>query len=400
MKREGHLFGRVADFHSLCAAVRRAARGKGSSHSAAEFVFGMEREVLKLQREILDGSYRPRPYRTFYISDPKPRTISAADFRDRVAHHSLCAVLEPLFERVAIFDSYACRLGKGSHAAARRAQAFGRRFGRFLKLDIRKFFETADHEVLKIGLRRLVKDAKLLELTSRIIDHGAPGSAPGKGLPIGNLTSQHFANFYLASLDHFIKEKLRVPGYLRYMDDFLLFADSKRFLSEGRQSIQEFVGNDLKLSIKSEATVHAPVSEGIPFLGLRIWPRLVRLDGSNKRRLISALRAGTKSLTSGELEEDLVSSLRSRLGHAEHADTLNFRRSLGELCESRSGSNTGSNRVIRGGSWSNDARNLRSANRNNDGPGDRWNNVGFRLVSSRPTAGCLASTDARPAPRT
>jgi hypothetical protein len=193
--------------------------------------------------------------------------------------------LEPFFERAAIFDSYACRPGKGSHAAVRRAQHFARRFDRFLKLDIRKFFENLDHEVLKISLRRLVKDARLLQLADRIIDHGAPGSAPGKGLPIGNLTSQHFANHYLTPLDHFVKEKLRIPGYLRYMDDILLFSDSKRFMSEAHQQIMDFLELKLKLQLKSEVTVHAPISEGIPFLGMRLWPQVIRLDGSGKLRL-------------------------------------------------------------------------------------------------------------------
>jgi retron-type reverse transcriptase len=338
MKRSGHLFEQVADFYALAAAARRAARGKGASLSAAAFIFNMEGEILRLQREILDGSYRPLPYRTFYISEPKPRTISAADFRDRVAHHALCAVLEPLFERAAISDSYACRPGKGSHRAVRKAQCFSRRFGRFLKLDIRKFFETLDHKVLKTDLRRLVKDPRLLELADRIIEHGAPGSPPGKGLPIGNLTSQHFANHYLTSLDHFIKGKLQVPGYVRYMDDFLLFSDSKNFLRGAHQTINEFVQRNLKLTLKSEATVHAPVSEGIPFLGLRLWPQIVRLDGSGKRRLIRALRLGTEGLVSGRLNEpDLAASLRSRLGHAEHADTLGLRRSLSGVMNFGSG---------------------------------------------------------------
>jgi len=338
MKRSGHLFEQVADFHALIAAAKRAARGKSESLSAAAFIFNMEGEVLRLQREILDGSYRPLPYRTFYISDPKPRTISAADFRDRVAHHALCAVLEPLFERAAIYDSYACRPGKGSHRAVRRAQQFSRRFGRFLKLDIRKFFESLDHEVLKAGVRRLVKDRRLLERADRIIAHGAPGSPSGKGLPIGNLTSQHFANHYLTPLDHFIKEKLRAPGYVRYMDDFLVFSDSKSFLRDAHERIREFVENDLKLKLKSEATVHAPVSEGIPFLGLRLWPQLLRLDGSGKRRLIRALRSGAERVIDGRLaEEDIAASLRSRLGHAEHADTLGLRRSLNELMSFGSG---------------------------------------------------------------
>jgi hypothetical protein len=334
MKRSGYLFEDVADFGALCAAARRAARGKGGTQSAAFFIFHLETEVLKLQREMLDGGYRPRPYRTFSVSDPKPRTISAADFRDRVAHHALCAALEPFFERAAIFDSYACRPGKGTHAAVRRAQKFSGRFRFFLKLDVRKFFENVDHGVLKAGLRRLVKDSMLLDLADRIIEHGAPGSPPGKGLPIGNLTSQHFANYYLTPLDHFIKEELRVRGYVRYMDDMLLFADSKDFLRDAHQRILGFVVHSLKLDIKTEATMLAPVSEGVPFLGLRLWPRVLRLDGASKRRLISALRRGARDLAGGRQSEDeLADSLRSRLAHAEHANTLGLRRSLNHLMD-------------------------------------------------------------------
>jgi len=334
MKRTGLLFESNADFGALCAAARRAARGKGETHSAASFIFHLETEVLKLQREILDDSYRPRPYRTFFVSDPKPRTISAADFRDRVAHHALCSALEPLFERAAISDSYACRPGKGTHAAVRRAQAFAGRFSYFLKLDIRKFFENADHSVLKRGLRRLVKDWRLLQLADRIIDHGAPGSPEGKGLPIGNLTSQHFANHYLSALDHFVKETLRTQGYVRYMDDMLLYSDSKYFLRAAHRRIDEFVKTDLRLDLKSEATVLAPVSEGVPFLGLRLWPQLIRLDGPAKRRLIRDLRMGARGLADGRIDEDdLAASMRSRLGHAAHANTLELRRSLGHLMD-------------------------------------------------------------------
>jgi hypothetical protein len=246
--------------------------------------------------------------------------------------------LEPLFERAAIFDSYACRPGKGSHAAIERAQSFARRFRYFLKLDVRKFFENADHAVLKAGLRRLVKDPRLLALADRIIDHGAPGSPPGKGLPIGNLTSQHFANHYLSPLDHFIKQAQRVRGYVRYMDDMLLFADSRDSLHEAHRRISEFAQHHLKIALKSEATILAPVSEGVPFLGLRLWSRIARLDGPAKRRLICNLKLTARDLADGrQSEEDSAASMRSRLAHAAHADTLNLRRSLHGIMDFGSG---------------------------------------------------------------
>ena len=329
MKRAGHLFEHVASFAALHRAAYMAARGKRGKPATAAFLFNLEPEVLALKRELRDKTYRPRPYRTFSVADPKPRTISAADFRDRVVHHALCSVLEPIFERAAIFDSYACRTGKGSHAAVLRAQAFCRRQRYFLKLDVRKFFETADHSVLKALVRRSVKDPDVLWLVDTIIDHGAPGSPPGKGLPIGNLTSQHLANHCLAALDHFVKQELRVPLYLRYMDDSLLFGDDKARLWEARDRIRDFLHERLALDLKDEATVLAPVPEGLPFLGFRIWPRVIRLDPRAARRFRSRMREIHRRLSDGTLqEEDAVRRGGSLLGHVAFANTLQFRRSF------------------------------------------------------------------------
>lgn len=327
MKRPA--FEDVMDFHALCAAARRAARGKRNAVSMAELLFHLETVVLEIQRELRDRTYRPRPYRTFTVSDPKPRAISAADPRDRVVHHALCAVLEPVFERVAVFDSYACRVGKGSHAAVARAAYFARRHAYFLKMDVRKFFETVDHAVMKAALRRVVRDEGVLWLADTIIDHGAPGSPPGKGLPIGNLTSQHLAGFYLTPLDRLVKEELRVPGYVRYMDDLLLFADAKRDLRSWEAAVTEFLSARLRLAVKQEATILAPTSEGVPFLGFRVFPACVRLQGRSRRRLIRGLREAEVALSAGEADEDSVAqSLSSSFAHVGHADTLAMRRSL------------------------------------------------------------------------
>jgi RNA-directed DNA polymerase len=329
MRRAGHLFEHVASFAALHQAAHKAARGKRGKPATAAFLVNLELEILALQRELRDKTYRPRPYRTFSVAEPKPRTISAADFRDRVIHHALCSVLEPLFERAAIFDSYACRTGKGAHAAVLRAQSFCRRSGYFLKLDVRKFFETADHAVLKALLRRSVKDPDVLWLVDTIIDHGAPGSPPGKGLPIGNLTSQHLANHCLTSVDRFVKQELRVPDYLRYMDDSLLFGDDKARLWEARDRIRDFLHERLALDLKDKATILAPVCEGLPFLGFRIWGRLIRLDPRTARRFRSKLRGTHHGLAAGTIhEEDAIRSGGSLIGHVAFANTLQFRRSF------------------------------------------------------------------------
>lgn len=250
MKRVGGFFERIVGFDNLLLAQRRAARGKRCRTSVARFEFHLEHELFELQDELMTGSYQPGEFFTFEVRDPKRRAICAAPFRDRVVHHALCHVLEPHFERRAIFDSYACRLGKGTHAAIARARQFARRHPYFLKCDVRKFFASVDHGVLFGLLERLFKERPLLDLLARIINHAPPDSAPGKGLPIGNLTSQHFANLYLGELDHFLKDQLHIKGYLRYMDDFLLFAEDKPSLHLWLADLEDLLEERLDLGLK------------------------------------------------------------------------------------------------------------------------------------------------------
>ena len=372
MRRAGRLFERVASFQALLAAARVAARDKRTRPEVARFLLDQEPECLQLERELLDGTYRPRPYRTFTIHEPKRRTISAAAFRDRVVHHALCAAMAPVMERSAIARSYACRAGKGTHAAVVQAGRWQRQHAFALKMDVEHFFETASHDVLRQMLARRFKDARLLDLAGRFIDFGAPGSVPGRGLPIGNLTSQHFA-------------------------------DDKPSLWAAARAIATFCDLRLGLAVKREATLVVPRHEGLPFLGFRLWPSLVRRDGARKRRFFRKMRAVHRGWAAGTLAEETASRVATSLvGHVSHANTLRLRRSFfdrlhafddparrrrraGGRTVPRRRTRTGRNRVVRGGSWNNDARNLRVSNRNNDDPGNRNTNNGFRLSSSRPS---------------
>lgn len=325
------MFEQVVAFDALIAAEARAFQGARTNREAMAFRYSREPECLRLQRELLVGTYRPRPYRTFSILDPKPRTISAAAFRDRVVHHALCAVLSPIFERRAIFHSYACRVGKGSHRAVDRVRRWTRRFPYFLKMDIRKYFETVPHVRLKAALGQVVPDRDVLDLAGVFIDHGAPGSPPGVGLPIGNLTSQHFANFYLGALDRFVLETVGVGAYVRYMDDLVFLDVSKGHLRHVRKRVTEFLRADLELEVRAEITSLAPVREGLPFLGLRVWPGCVRLAGPTRRRFIAGIRAVEREHASGRMSEAAVQrSMASRVGHVAHWDTLALRRSVFE----------------------------------------------------------------------
>ena len=327
MRRSGFLFEPAIAWGNLMLATKKAARGKRSRPEVARFLFDLEPGLIALQGELLDGSWRPGEFRTFQIRDPKPRTISAAPFRDRVVHHALMNVLDPIFDRSLIGHTYACRRGKGTHRALAHARLLARRNGYFLKGDIEACFESIDHTVMKAQLRRILKDHRLLEVLDRIIDAGGARSQPGVGLPIGNLTSQYFANHYLGRFDRFVTQQLGVRGYLRYMDDFLLFAADKSDLHRWRAEIRAFLAECLHLRLKESVSFVAPARRGIPFLGFAVFPGAVRLQGTRKRRTLARIRLVERRRREGlTSEEDMARCVTASLAHVQHADTLGLRR--------------------------------------------------------------------------
>ena len=234
MIRVGGLWEKITTFENILAAARAAAEGKKKRPDVARFLMNLEPEVHRLRRDLMAGTYEPGGYRTFWVYEPKPRQISAAAFRDRVVHHALTRVLEPVFERRFTADSFACRKRKGTHKAVKRARAACGKYAYVLKCDIRKYFPSLDHQILKEVLAHTVKCRGTLELVSKIIDGSneqtdAAAYFPGddlftpyerrRGLPLGNQTSQFFANVYLNPLDHFVRRELRPAEYIRYVDD-------------------------------------------------------------------------------------------------------------------------------------------------------------------------------------
>ncbi len=327
MKRAGYLFEQITSFDNLTLAAYKTFRGQKQNPAVARFYFHLETELFRLQEELKSGQWQPRPYQVFEVYEPKPRRICAAALRDRVVHHAICNVLDPIFERRMISDTFACRREKGSHAAVVRAQEFSRRFGYFLQCDVQKYFASIDHVALKQLLRRLLKDDRALALLDRIIDQPLPGAEAGKGLPIGNLTSQYFANLYLGELDHFVKEGLGVKGYVRYMDDFLLFGDDKAGLRKSLAAVRNFLDGRLRLTLKEPATILSPVSCGFSFLGFRVFPGTIRLCGAKWTRFRREVRQREAAYLAGELEEDaLARSVAGMIAHTCHADTLAARK--------------------------------------------------------------------------
>ena len=283
-------------------------------------------------------------YRKIEIFEPKHRIVSAAPFRDRVVHHAFCAVCGPIFERGFIFDSYANRLGKGTHRAVARYEKFRNRYRHVLRCDIYRYFPAIDHEILKSDLRRRIACERTLDLADRIIDGSNPQEPvnllfPGddlltplerrRGLPIGNLTSQFFANLYLDALDHFCKEVLRAKGYLRYVDDFALFHDDREQLEEWRRRIGTFL-QGRRLRLHPRKTMILSNREPAPFLGFVLLPGgYRRLPEENVRRFRNRLRGLRDRWRCGTVtQEEVVRRVRSWIAHAEHANTWRLRHSI------------------------------------------------------------------------
>jgi retron-type reverse transcriptase len=297
------------DWDNLYLAYRKASKGKRGLPDVAEFEYCLEKNLLQLQHELQDQSYQPGKYHSFYIHDPKIRLISAAPFRDRVVHHALCNLIEPIFERSFIKDSYANRIGKGTHKALDRAQSFARRFKYVLTCDVRQFFPSIDHEILLDILKQKLPANKNLWLIQKIMRSGVgvlreeydmtyfagddmfSVNRP-RGLPIGNLTSQFWANCYLNPFDHFVKRNLHCKGYVRYVDDFLLFSDDKNALHKYREKVIQQLGK-FRLTLHENKCQPRPVNEGIPFLGFILYPNhrlLKRKKGIAFQRKLKKLR--------------------------------------------------------------------------------------------------------------
>ncbi len=343
MKRIGNLWPQVVSFDNLHHAARRALRGKRSRFEPCAFHANLETELLRLQRELSAGTYQPGGYRTFRIVDPKPRLISAAPFRDRVVHHALVQVLEPHFEPRFIHHSYACRPGKGSHAALAQFTKWARGTGHVLTMDVKKYFPSIDHQVLNELLRGRIKDPDLLWLTELIIDGSNaqdptedhfPGDdlfAPSerrKGLPIGNLTSQFPANVFLDPIDHFITARLGAQRYLRYMDDMAICDPDKGRLRVFRAAIRERLLQS-RLRLNEGKSRLRNIKEGVAFVGFVVRPTNLRLSQTAVRRNRRRQRALQGP---GVSPEQLAASDQAWRAHVRHGDTSGLVQALAPSC--------------------------------------------------------------------
>lgn len=303
------------------------------------FEWNLEQNIFQLSRDLQSRKYRHGTYSSFSINDPKPRNIHKATVRDRILHHAVFSALNPIFEPTFIANSFSCRIGKGTHKGvdtlARIAQAVSRNNSKpcfALKCDVEKFFASVDHCILLGIIRKRIRDKDALWLLEEIIGSFFSDRSTlfeRKGLPIGNLTSQLFANVYLNVFDQFVKNKLKVKNYLRYTDDFVIVADNRQYLENLIAPIRAFLVNRLKLTLHPKKISIRTFHQGIDFLGYVIMPHYRLLRTKTRQRIYRKLGQRVSEYRGGTItRETLEQSLQSYLGVLSHADAFQLSQDL------------------------------------------------------------------------
>ena len=328
MKRIGNLYYKICDFQNLHLAFYKTAKGRRYDHDILKFKTHLEENLIQLQIELLNKTYSPSPYRTFKLYEPKERTIYVSPVKDRIVHHAVMNIIEPIWDRLFISDSYACRKGKGTHAGMQRTVSFLRKAiqkwnkAYCLKCDISRFFPSINHHILLQVIQKKIKCKDTLWLFETIIFNNSAdkNDLESKNMPIGNLISQWSANLYLNELDHYIKHILKIEYYIRYMDDFILLHEDKTYLREIKSKIIAFLSDRLKLKLNPKSDIF-PINRGIDFLGYRTWHNNILL---RKKNIIKSTKRfkKLKSLCSQGLidRERIKCSVNSWLGHCKHAN--------------------------------------------------------------------------------
>lgn len=337
------LFDEIASFENILGAAKTAARGKRYRRSTAAFLMRLESECLALADELRSGEWRPGAYRVFEIREPKMRTICAAPFRDRVVHQALVQVVEQMFERAFIADSYACRIGKGTHAALERVERWACEYPWVLKVDVEKYFPSIDHGVALAALSRRISCRRTMELFQRILASWTSSEAPihwfdgddlftpvehPRGLPIGNLTSQFLSNVVLDRVDHVVKDRLRVRAYARYCDDMVVFG---RGVTELALTLREMVEAlaSLRLTMSERKSHVFPCKQGIPWVGFLVRPHATRM----RALALARVRRRFKRFSNRGQSEASVNSIAAWRGHAAYGMSESFIREIERLAK-------------------------------------------------------------------
>jgi len=346
------MYKRICEFKNLLSAYQEARKCKRYKKNIVDYGFFLESNLLKLQRELITEAYMPSSYICFTVFDPKTRKVAAPAFRDRVLQHSLVSQIESLFDSKFIYDSYACRKNKGTHFGQKRIKKFLQAtrsiYGKdttiyCLQMDIGKFFASVSWDVLISIMNRTIPCEKTKKLIEKIVTshrcfdiNGNYIKAPyeivnpdaRRGLPIGNLTSQLFANIYLNKLDHFVKEILRVKWYARYMDDFLIIHPDRNYLKEMRDTIKNFLEYELKLAFHPKKVIIQNVKDGLPFVGYLIFYDHVLIRGSTLLRMRRRLKKRRTKCMEEHDDKSLKATLSALRGHLQHANAYRLQKNL------------------------------------------------------------------------
>ena len=330
MKRYGNLYHKIYDLENLYRAYNVCLRGKRLKRGVLPFTYNLSAELLRLQRELKTETYQVGNYYSFHVYEPKKRLVQALPFKDRIVQQALCQIITPIFEKTFISDTFACIVDRGTHAGSNRLQSFLRRaqnrWGKVycLQCDIASYFPSIYHDILLEMFARKIK----CQPTMRLIRLITNSNGQSIGIPIGNLLSQLSANLYLSLLDHQIKEMQGVRYYLRYMDDFCLIHNSKKYLAYLKFEIEKFLRDKLFLLLNRKTSIF-PITQGVDFLGYRTWTtrKLVRKRSIKKMR--RKLKAMARKYRAGQIDLSKINaSVMSWVAHCKHADTYRLRKKV------------------------------------------------------------------------
>lgn len=353
MKSIKNIYEKIYDFENLYEAWEQARKGKRYREDVLIFNRNLEEHLIEIQNELIYEMYEVGKYHSFYVYEPKKRLIMSLPFRDRIVQWAIYQQLFPFYEKAFIEDSYACRRGKGTHKAADKLQYWLRQTDRkperyyYLKMDIAKYFYRVDHDILLKILSRRIKDTKLLNLLGKIINcesmsFGLPvGKEPdeveitdrlcNKGMPIGNLTSQMFANIYLNEVDQYAKHELKLHYYIRYMDDIIILHHDKKYLAKIKEQLRIFLDDNLRLDLNKKTAIR-PCSTGIEFVGYRIWSTHRKLKKKTAVKIKRSIKKQIEMVCIGkESREKLARSIDSYRGILSHCNSHGLRQKLNKL---------------------------------------------------------------------
>ncbi|MBU1245453.1 MAG: reverse transcriptase/maturase family protein [Nanoarchaeota archaeon] len=344
MKTYTNLYSKLTSKKNLYSAWRKARKGKTNKDYVKNFEENLIDNISLLKTELLLHSYRPKPLKNFIVRDPKTRKISKSDFRDRIVHHALVNVIEPIFEKVFIYDSYANRKGKGNLVALERLDYFKRKVSRngktkgwfdnnqvkgyCLKADIKHYFEEVNHKILLRVIKKKIKCNKTIWLVKQILNNNIT-KGNSKGMPLGNLTSQFFANVYLNELDYFVKHRLRAKYYVRYVDDFVILHPFRTQLIGWKEEINDFLKNELKIELHFDKSRIIPLSKPISFVGFRVFYYYKLLKRFNQKNIQRRLGKYCVLFSENKINYDKIyDSLQGSFAYMERANTHRLKKKL------------------------------------------------------------------------